>query len=401
MRTLILHARYNRTLSYYEDWVDAFVADSDFSCEVVNIRGGPSEIHKGKIREFELIVLLHSTNADGIEALEPYMNLFENRRGRLIVFPGNEVNLHGVSMEQRLRFFQHLEPEIIATQLLEEAGRWLYDGCSGAKIVSLPHALNPEIFTPHGNERQIDIGTRTHRYPPFLGDDDRNRILDFFLNDPAVRDLIVDIRWDPADRLDREGWAAFLNRCKGTPATEAGSFYLRKDDRLVNEIQAYIESRGEVRHGLIVRKDSRISRMFSRMPYVFQRGIQRLFTRFGPVLKIRHEHLLYEHVSFEEVYKKFFEGEPRSPVYTKAISSRHFDAIGTKTCLVMFPGRYNDILVPDVHFLELKRDFSNIREVKEKFLDETFRQKIVNRAYEYVMENHTHMHRLETLKAFL
>lgn len=401
MRTLILHARYTRTLSYYDDWLEAFLRDKAFDCEVVDICEAPPDVFATKIGEFELIVLLHSTNADGIGALKPFFGLLENRRGRLLIFPGNEVNLYSVSMAERLAFFSRLEPDIIATQLLEEAGRWLYNECVNTKIISLPHALNPEVFRPQGGERPIDIGARTHRYPPFLGDDDRNRMLDFFLHAPVNRDLVVDIRWDPASRLDRKGWAAFLNRCKGTPATEAGSFYLQKDDRLVNEIQAYLEARHGRKRRFVVRKGSWISRGFSRLPYRLQRGVQRLFTRYSGKLGIRHENLLFEEVSFQEVYQRFFAGRPPSPVYTKAISSRHFDAIGTKTCLVMFPGRYNDILRPDEHYILLRKDFSNIKEVKEKVLDENFRRELVDRTYEYVLQNHTHAHRIDHLKTVL
>ncbi len=97
----------------------------------------------------------------------------------------------------------------------------------------------------------------------------------------------------------------------------------------------------------------------------------------------------------DDILKTFFADYQRPPVYSKAISSRHFDAIGTKTVQVMLPGRYNDILRPDVHFIELKRDYSNIDDVMKRFHDLEYRTKMVDTAYEYVLAEHTHRHRIK------
>ncbi len=70
--------------------------------------------------------------------------------------------------------------------------------------------------------------------------------------------------------------------------------------------------------------------------------------------------LMNEALDFGEIYDRFFRDRPRASVYAKAISSCHFDAIGTHTCQILLDGRYNDILQPGEHYLSLAQDFGNL-----------------------------------------
>ena len=135
----------------------------------------------------------------------------------------------GSSRAEKIALLADLQADWILTQLPLEAGEWLYAGCAGARIAAVPHALEPAVFQPrNGNaERDIDIGVRSARYTPYLGDNDRNRLLEHFANARFEPPLRVDVSTE--QRLPREGWAAFLNRCRGTVATEAGSWYLQRD----------------------------------------------------------------------------------------------------------------------------------------------------------------------------
>jgi spore maturation protein CgeB len=81
----------------------------------------------------------------------------------------------------------------------------------------------------------------------------------------------------------------------------------------------------------------------------------------------------------------------------KAISSRHFEPIGTKTCQVLLEGSYNGILSPDVHYLSVKNDLSNLDEKIREGLDPERRKEIVENAYHFVFEHHTYKRRIETL----
>ena len=64
-----------------------------------------------------------------------------------------------------------------------------------------------------------------------------------------------------------------------------------------------------------------------------------------------------------------------------------FEAASLKTALIMFEGDYANIFKPNIHFIELKKDFSNIEFVIEKIKDDDFLQKMVDRTYEDIVES--------------
>jgi hypothetical protein len=65
-----------------------------------------------------------------------------------------------------------------------------------------------------------------------------------------------------------------------------------------------------------------------------------------------------------------------------AISPRHFEAVTTKTCQILVEGSYNGILQPNLHYISLKQDFSNLDEVLDKIRDLPLLNRITEQAYE-------------------
>lgn len=394
MKTLLLALEYPSRASYYDDWRDAFVRAPMFDVTVRNIfdRGARADVRR-TIGDYELIVVLHACTADSLLYAGPLATALQARKGRLVSFVGNELNLPFAPLGEKIAWLRQVRPDIIATQLLEEAGAWLYAEV-GARVVSLPHALNPEAFSARTPQqaRPVDIGARSFRYLAYLGDDERNRIYDYFAANPSG--LALDFSTE--QRFDRAGWAAFLDRCKATIATEAGSWFLERDDATVLAIRDHIAQTANS-NGIVIRADSPLRALAHRLPYQLKR-LGRLALRRGP---IRHEALTAEDIDFAEIHARFFAGRPRAPVYAKAISSRHFDAVGTHTLQIMFPGRYNDILEADRHYLALNPDFSNIEAVMERFRDPGERGRITAAAHAQVMGAHTYPHRVARLAAAL
>ena len=91
----------------------------------------------------------------------------------------------------------------------------------------------------------------------------------------------------------------------------------------------------------------------------------------------------------------FLPERPRPAFYGKCVSSRHFDAAGTKTCQIMFRGRFNDIFQADEHYLALEPDFSNIDEVLAAFRDPVRSQQVANAAFDLVQAKHTYAQRMQ------
>jgi hypothetical protein len=78
----------------------------------------------------------------------------------------------------------------------------------------------------------------------------------------------------------------------------------------------------------------------------------------------------------------------------KCMTPRHFDAIGSLTTLVMYPGRYNGILSEN-NYVRLEPDHSNLAEVKSRIRDKAHCEEIALRTREYINDCHTYRHRAE------
>ena len=241
IKTLILALIYPNRVSYYDDWRNAFEEHPGYECSVRNIMTLTPTQLKAEIEHFDAIILLHSCNSDTLDYFAPLVPvLAERRSARLATFVGNEFSSPYVSTAQRVSLFAKARCDIVATQLLQEAGDYIY-AASGARIVSMPHALNPVIFTPGPETRDRDIGVRGYKYPPYLGDDDRNTMMRFFIENAARMKLSVDVGEDK--RLNRADWASFLQTSYGTITTETGSWYISPNDELINRIYDYLKSK--------------------------------------------------------------------------------------------------------------------------------------------------------------
>jgi hypothetical protein len=398
LKTLVLFARYTDKLSYYDDWQHAFETHAAFRTDSINIcRREHLRPLRNSIGDYDLIVLLHSANADTLTFLEPYRSVLLDRKGKLLSFVGNEVNLPRISMQAKIGFLKAVSPDFIGTQLPLEAGKWLYGECPSSLVVPLPHALNPDAFKPEipHARRMVDIGARSQQYWSCLGDNERNDLFQLFSTHRFNRSLRIDI--DTKTRFDRAGWAGFLNNCRGTISNEAGSWYLERHDETVTKIQKYVEYLQKKEGGSMVKPDSLPERIWNLVPSGLKKILKPFLERFLKSMNISYYSDIYEQLDFNETFEGFFRGTPRCPVYSKAISSRHFDAIGTKTCQIMLKGRFNDILIADDHYICLDHDFSNVDEAVDRFADPGYRQKMVDRAYEYVMEKHTYRHRVDAV----
>ncbi|MGE0385641.1 MAG: glycosyltransferase [Gammaproteobacteria bacterium] len=392
-RTLVLYADYTTRLSYFDDWLDAFDQSPLFLATAHNIcaRGAPERIGTA-LREADLVVLLHSTNGDTTAYMEPFVSMLQARRALLLSFVGNEVNLPGTPIGAKRALFARIEPDFIATQLPLDAGQYLFGDRARRAVIAVPHALNPRHFRPVVPDaaRDLDIGVRSVRYLAHLGDEDRNRAYDHFLAQAGPLGLRVDIG---TERLARDDWAAFLNRCLGTVSTEAGSWFLERDDRTVDAIRRWTDERTGAR--LVIRNDSPLQRIGHRLPWRARVLVKRLLGRGF----VRHESGVAEALPFDEVYARFFRDRERPSFYGKCISSRHFDAIGTRTCQIMIRGRFNDILRADEHYIALDPDFANAGEAVRRLKDEAFRCEMVDRALAFALDAHTYAHRMAELHA--
>ena len=392
IRTVVLTVQYSTRSSYYLDWAEAFAHSPLFIATTFNLFGRDTRrAARRAIEDAELVVALHSCSADTLDFIRPLTAALKFRRGRFLMLVGNEYNVPWARIGEKRDFLRDTAADYVGTQLLLEAGQWLYAD-SGAKVLSLPHALNDAVFRRDKPDpvRAIDIGGRSARYPVYIGDDERNRVLDIFAAIAPKRGLCVDI--DTNSRLDRPGWAAFLNDCRATIGSEAGSWYLERDDRTALAIREFLRVRSRS-----IRADGFLHAAFRHLPYRLKTWLRSL-VKFLP---LQHEALDDPGIDFAEIKAHFFSDRPRCPVYSKAISSRHFDAAGTGTCQILVRGRYNDILKAGEHYIPLDPDMSDAHEAIERFADPAERRRIADSSYALVHDEHTYHHRSGTLYTML
>jgi hypothetical protein len=336
-----LLARYE-ALSYVGDWRDAFCQSTALDVRVCNIN---NLVDYGTcllaIRKYDLVIVLHSAAGDSMAILRRTANRLRKRRGKLIVFIGNEYDL----MAEKMAFLRATEAEYVCSQLPVASARWLYAECTGTEVLAMPHGLNPSVYhPPKSDDRPIDLGFIGAIYSYFLGDVERTRFLHEIQAAGTCHGLMCDVR---EGTVPGSEWAAFLMKSKGCIGAESGTYYLDRRGELIRRAKAFLQKN--------------------------------------------------PHATFEEVYEHFFERVTVEHVSGKCISSRHFEAIGTKTCQVLLEGEYNGILESGKHYIGVKKDLSNIDDAIERFKDDAYRREIAARAYELVMSEHTYTHRVQAL----
>lgn len=71
----------------------------------------------------------------------------------------------------------------------------------------------------------------------------------------------------------------------------------------------------------------------------------------------------------------------------KAISPKTFEAISARTALICYEGEYSHIILPDIHYIPLKKDWSNIEEVLKRVKDMDYLDEITDRCYHDIINS--------------
>lgn len=147
-------------------------------------------------------------------------------------------------------------------------------------------------------------------------------------------ELSVDIEAAENKRIYGEAWYYTLSRSKATLATESGSNVFDFDGNLEQLIEA------DVKQG----KD------------------------------------------YEFIYEKYIK-EREERIQMNQISPKIFEAICLGTVLVLYEGSYSGVLTPWVHYIPLKKDFSNFTKIVSILKDDIALQKIADKAYQDIIQN--------------
>jgi len=329
-------------LSYINDWKEAFENSDELdvtSLNILNQRHAHSYLQK-HIKEFDLIILMHSVLGDNVEIIIPFEQVLKERTGKLLSFVGNEYDL----MLKKKAFLQNVDADYIASQLPHEAHTFVYKELS-AQLIDAPHALNENIYRPSKSNKVYDIAFSGAKYGIFIGDQERNNLIETMANlTPQLKNKINIGR---NTNLPRNLWVELLQSAKATVGAEAGTYYLDRNGSLLEQSKEYVQQNPDA--------------------------------------------------NLDDLLEKIFDNTSIEYVSGKAISSRHFEPVGTKTSQILLEGNFNGILKEGEHYISVKKNFSNLKDVIDVYSDHDLRNQIVERAYAYISENHTYKNRVETI----
>ena len=188
-------------------------------------------------------------------------------------------------------------------------------------------------WTRPQSQRPIDVGYRARPLPFYMGrgSQEKTGIADEFVRRTAQLPLRLDVKTAEEDRIYGDDWYRFIGNCRAMLGVEAGVSVFDLDDGARSACDAVLAENPDADFATVHR--------LALAPY---------------------------------------EGR----IAYRTVSPRVFEAAAFRTCLVLFEGRYSGVLQPMVHYIPLKKDFSNLEEVLRLLQDESAVNQITERAYQ-------------------
>jgi hypothetical protein len=184
-------------------------------------------------------------------------------------------------------------------------------------------------------ERPIDVGYRTRKMPYWLGQLGHEKwwIAQEFQCQASGRGLNLDLSVKEGERLYGDAWTEFVASCRAVIGVESGASIIDFDGKLEHTVEAYVAQNPGA--------------------------------------------------TFEEVFERFLKPYEGS-LQLHQISPRCFEAAALRTPMVLFEGGYSGVLVPERHYIVLKKNFSNFTGVLAKLKDHAYLQELADRTYQEV-----------------
>ena len=184
-------------------------------------------------------------------------------------------------------------------------------------------------------DRELHVAYRSRRLPYWLGElgQDKTRIAEGVVRRAPQHGLRFDIAVEESARIYGPQWFEFIASAKSVLGTEGGASIWDHDTKVEELVMDYLA---------------------------------------------RHPGAPYEDVS---PLLKPYEGN----VTYNTVSPRLFEAAALRTAMVMFPGRYDDVVQAGTHYIALEKDFSNFDDVAEMLKDDVYLQRLVDRTYDEIV----------------
>ncbi len=344
------------------DHLYSFARCADHNCVYLNlaVRRPPSWLRRVPfdLIIFHTIFLWQRVEGEIYERLLSRVAPIRNLSGLKVVLPQDEY-LHS---EKLCAFILEFDIDVVCSVAPPSEWPKIYEGIG-------PKTRITDVLTGYLDEktlsridrirasvqnRSIDIGYRARRATPRLGRHGmlKTRIAEVFKEAVLGTDLKVDISLRAEDTLYGDDWYRFLLQSKYAIGVEGGASLLDRDGSIRENVEAHL--------------------------------------------------LLHPDATFDELEARYFSGLDGSLQYF-ALSPRNLEACATGTCQVLVEGEYGGVLKPGLHYIELRRDFSNLDKVITAINDDNERVGITERAYHAVVKSglYTYSHFVRTITALV
>lgn len=337
---LIYHHIIGRNASTIMEHVYAFARHSRFRVWAVNTELGYPKGLDGV--EFSIIILHYSLFGMPINLSERFLQFIEtSARSYKIAFLQDEHRYWA----ERSAFINRCSIDCIYTLLepgyFEET--YLKYTCASKVVYSIPGYVSREMlnmasrYAKPGHKRKIDVGYRGRRLPYYMGrgSQEKHLIGVEFKKRALGLGLRVDIETEEEKRIYGESWPRFLGDCRAVLGVEAGVSVFDIDNTVRRQYEKICKG---------------------------------------------HPDTSYPDCSFEEFHNAVL-APHEDRIYYRTISPRHFEAAAFRNCQILFEGKYSGILKPMVHYIPLRKDFSNFEDVISMYKDSGMRRELTQNAY--------------------
>jgi glycosyltransferase involved in cell wall biosynthesis len=232
--------------------------------------------------------------------------------------------------------------------------RKIYDNLDNSIFINYltGYTFEKEIRKPI-KDREIDVfyrGRLLHFHYGELGQDKKN--IGIHMKKYCDQyNLINDIKWHKNECVYGNKWLESLSNAKVTLATESGSNIFDIDGSIKKEINELLDIDSD-----------RLDEFPEETKY-----------------------------SYEEITKMVDMNKNYIPQGT--ISPKMFEAISVGTVLVMYEGTYLNILKPGIHYIELKKDYSNIEDVIKKIKEDEYLQNMADNSYNDIIKSNKYSYK--------
>lgn len=345
-RLLIIYSASQTYTSTVFEHLDAFREYSKFDCEYIDF----DELNKWDtdLSEFTIVVVHYSVRLPFNNLKKSAINNLKKFRQLKVLFIQDEYDYTNLSKQ----FIREIGFDIVYTVVPQTSITEIYPKHEfpSTKFINCLTGYVPKEFagdkaTPlKTSERKLTVAYRGRELPIYYGKlgQEKMEIGQVVKKYCQKNGISCDIGWEESSRIYGDSWYSFISSAKAMLGTESGSNVFDFDGSLRKKISEYCKNNPRAKKS--------------------------------------------------DIYQNIV-----APLETEGImnqlSPKIFEMVAARTVMILFEGNYSGVLKPNIHYLCLKKNFSNLEEIFESLSNDQLVDKIVERAFNDIIATDRYSYR--------